>query len=413
MTSVKHFLYQHRIFFGLFFFLLIYEIVIGNNLEKWEVNEHFITFYTVDFGLGFCSRFLPGAVYRFLFHDTSVFTASVFAAVLTIIFFIGICILLEKLLLRVSMEHRPLCLFFVLLFLVGPASVSLYVRWLGVLDFYWVFFTLAFFFFIAHKRLYFLIPPLFVLSVFVHYGAMVCYIPMMAILLLYKISVTDDKTERKILWTVFSLSVAFAVFTTLYFLFFEKQNLVYPVEDFNRILIERGANYTYYYDYDLYRVVVSKTGEIAFVDEQADISFIGKVIGGIKAQIKTTFDEGFKSGSMTELALGGVVLLPVIGVIFSSLWSRFRSGEKNKLRSFSLILAGLLFLMTLVFGTFFSTDTFRWLTHTVMPLFTIFLFISYYEGDMIFEEIKRRFSFVNAPVLILFFMIYASLAPSD
>ena len=78
----------------------------------------------------------------------------------------------------------------------------------------------------------------------------------------------------------------------------------------------------------------------------------------------------------------------------------------------ALALLPLLFLLTFLFGSFFSTDTFRWLTHTVQPLFAAFLFIAYYEGDRMFAELKRSFSFVTAPAVILFLLLYAALAPS-
>lgn len=413
MEKLKRFLHSHRGFFGLFAFLLVYEVLVGGHLAPWRVNEHFITFYTVDFGLGFCSRFLPGAIYRFLFRETSVKTASLFAAALLLLFFAGVCALLEKLLKRVPAEHRLLCLFCALLFLTGPAGLSLFVRWLGVLDFYWVFAVLLFFIFLSHKRLYFLIPLPFVLCCMVHYGAMVCYIPFMAILLLYKASVSKDRKEKRELLAVFGVSVALALAAAAYFMLFEKQNLVYPVQEFNRILLSRGANYTYYYDYDLYRVAVSKTGEIVSIDPQAELPFFGRLAHAVRAQIETTFGEGFKNGSMQELALAGLGLAPVLCGIALCLKALLQAREnKNGLRTFSLALLFPLFFLTLVFGTFFSTDTFRWLTHLVLPQAAALLYIAYYEGNVIFTELKRRFAFVPPHAAAVYLILFAALAPS-
>ena len=72
MSRVKRFFVSHRVCFGLFVFVMAYQILVGNNLSPWRLNEHFITFYTVDYGLGFCSRFLPGAVYRLFFDQVDV-----------------------------------------------------------------------------------------------------------------------------------------------------------------------------------------------------------------------------------------------------------------------------------------------------------------------------------------------------
>ena len=414
MAKVKRLLAAHRVFFGLFALLIVYEILVGNHLAPWRVNEHFITFYTVDFGLGFCSRFLPGAVYRLLFRKTAVKTASLFAGALLIVFFAVLCLLLEKLVQRTPKEHRLLCLFCILLFLTGPASVSLFVRWLGVLDFYWVFSALLFFVFLAYRRLYFLLPLPFVLCCFVHYGSMVCYIPMMAILLLYKASVVPEKSEKRALLAAFGVSVVLAFACAGYFILFERGNLVYPVEEFNRLLLSRGANYTYYYDYDLYRVAISRSGEIMNVDPQQGLPFFARILQSVRTQIQTTFGEGFKSGDMRELAFAGLGLLPVLAAAAVSVRELLRLPErKNGLRTFSLLLLPALFLLTLVFGTFFSTDTFRWLTHLILPQLAVLLYVAFYEGDRLFAALKRRFSFVSPPAAVLFLILFAALAPTE
>lgn len=413
MTSLKSFCLQHRIFFGLFAFILVYETVVGNNFSLWHLYEHFFVFYVVDFGMGFCSRILPGAIYRLIFGEADERVISVYVSVLLIIFFAGVCIFLEKLITHTSKENRTLCLFFVLLFITGPASFSYFVTGLGVLDFYWVILTLLFFVFLSKKQLYFLIPFVFSLCVFVHYGAMVCYIPMMAIILLYKISVTNDNKSKKLLWSVFAASVLFAFITTLYFLLFERQNLVYTMEEFDAVILERGAKYTYYYDYEFYKSISSQMGVSADSYIYSEGNLILRLLKFVQTQFESTFNRNFKIGSMQELSFAGLVLLPVLGVIFSALFERIRNREeKNAVKKFSLAFIPLLFLMTFVFGTFFSTDTFRWLSHTFLPLSASFLYVSYYEGDRIFNGIKQRFGFIPVPVVALFFILYASTAPS-
>ncbi|MCH5198702.1 MAG: hypothetical protein J1E34_07325 [Oscillospiraceae bacterium] len=413
MTAVKRFFYQHRIFFGLFAFILIYETVVGNNCSPWLVNDHFFVFYVVDFSMGFCSRILPGAIYRLLFNEATTRAVSVYASVLLIVFFAGVCVFLEKLVLHTSKENKMLCLFFVLLFITGPASFSLFVSWLGVIDFYWVLLTLLFFVFLSKKQLYILIPFLFSLCIFVHYGAMVSYIPMMAIIILYKISVSGEKGEKKLLWAVFSLSVIFAFVTTLYFMLFERQNLVYDMQEFDSLILERGAKYTYYYDYEFYKSISAQMGVSADDYIFSDGNLIMRLLKLVQTQFESTFNRDFKIGSMQELAFAGLVLVPVAGVIFSAIFEKvFKSGEKNAVKKFSLSLVPLLFLLTLVFGTLFSTDTFRWLSHTLLPLFTVFLYVAYYEGDSIFNGIRRKLNFLPVPAAALFFILYASCAPT-
>ena len=59
MSRVKRFFVSHRVCFGLFIFVMAYQILVGNNLAPWRLNEHFITFYTVDYGLGFVQDSCP------------------------------------------------------------------------------------------------------------------------------------------------------------------------------------------------------------------------------------------------------------------------------------------------------------------------------------------------------------------
>ena len=86
MSRVKRFFVSHRVCFGLFIFVMAYQILVGNNLAPWRLNEHFITFYTVDYGLGFCSRFLPGAVYRLFFDQVDVPVLSAFSSAFPVLF---------------------------------------------------------------------------------------------------------------------------------------------------------------------------------------------------------------------------------------------------------------------------------------------------------------------------------------
>ena len=67
MARAKRFFSSHRIFFGLFTFLFVYSYAVGNTFVPFRVEEHFYSFYAVDYALGFCSRFLPGAIFPAVF----------------------------------------------------------------------------------------------------------------------------------------------------------------------------------------------------------------------------------------------------------------------------------------------------------------------------------------------------------
>ncbi len=413
MTAVKRFLYSHRVFFGLFAFLLAYEVVIGNNLAPWRISDDFFVFYTVDFGMGFCSRILPGALCRLLLGEPDQHAVSVYTTVLMVLFFAGVCLLLEQLIKRTAKQDRLLCLFFVLLFITGPASFSIFVVGLGIMDYYWMLFALLFFVFLSRKLLYYFIPPLFALCVFVHYGSMICYIPLMAIILLYKISVSDDLRERRLLWAVFAAGVALAFISTGYVMLFEEKQLVYSMEEFDEIIRSRGAKLFYYYDYEFYKVIVGPEGGIMYDYASESGNVLTRIIGHMLAQMETTFTQHFKNGDLRETVLALLAVLPVEAVMFAVLWNRFRDRDKKSfLRCASLSLIALLYLLMLVCAVFFSTDTFRWLSHMFLCLSVAFFYVSVHEGAALWSAVRRYTGGAKASFCILFFLFYAVLVPT-
>ena len=414
MLKVKRFLFSQRVFFGLFFFLLAYEALVGNNLAPWRVNDHFITFYTVDFGLGFCSRFLPGAVYRLLFRTLNRTVLSAVCILLTVLFFAAVCLLLEKLYSRAGENERPVCLFFFLLLITGPASFSLFVKWLGVIDFYWVLLCPLFVLALSSPRTYFLIPPLFVLLILVHYGAMICYVPMMAILLLYRFVTAEEKRERRALAAVLLVSVCAAAGLTVYFILFERRNLPYSMEEFNAILLERGAKYTYYYDYNIYRNLSSAGDQSVegFIYGAGDPLIT--IARSVWMQVKTTLALRFKAGLTLEYVLSLLLTAPAAGVIISVFVARFRA-EKGAafLKRAVYLLAPLVFAGGFIASTLFSSDTFRWVTHTFLPLITVFLYMAYREGEDFWNAARRKLSAVPVPASAVYLIAYAAIVAAE
>ena len=412
MTAVKRFFGEHRIFCGLFAFLTAYEIVIGNSLAAWQAPEDFLTFYAVDFSLGFCSRFLPGAVYRLLFKTADLKTVSVIGTALLVLFFAVLCVLLEKLIRSCGPQNRPLCFVFVFLFLTGPAAFSLFVQSLGVIDVYWIFLCLVFIVALSSRRLYFLIPPVFILAVLVHYGALICYIPMMGVLLLYRIAWAEDKKEKRALWTVLLLSMAAAVLLTGYFIVYERRNLVYSMEEFNAILRSRGASYTYYYDYNVYRYMNEAGDFSAEAYIFRDAGMLGTLLRSVWMQIKMTVALRIRAGVTREYVMGFLVMLPAAFAAIRVLIARFRQAkDAGFLRRAVYLLQPLLFFAALTVSLLFSSDTFRWLTHAFLPLMTVFLYLAYREGDDFWQTALARLSAVPPPVTALYLLLYAAVIP--
>ena len=408
MTAVKRFFGAHRVFFALFGFLLAYELLIGNHLAPWRVNEHFFVFFTVDYSLGFCSKLLPGAVFRWIFKGSDPAAATVCSVILIALILAGVCLLLEKLLKKTARENRFACLGVILLLITGPASFSLFVTWLGVIDVYWIVSCMAFFILLSRKQLYFLIPPVLVSCVFVHYGAMLCYVPMMLVMLLVKTVFTEEKGERKLLWAVFWVGAAAAAGSTLYFMLFEQKNLTYPVEEFDRIVQERGAKYTYYFDYNFYKTALGADGA-SFNDYiNAASSLPGRLVRTVISQVRVTLALRMRSESLRDFAVALAVLLPAAVALIAVLLRCARDKTLPVLRRLVYVLPPLLFIGTFTLSILFSSDEFRWLTHSFLPLCASFLFLAYYDGERLWTAARRYMP--SAPVFAAYYILYAALA---
>lgn len=408
MTSIKKFLYEHRIAFILFAFTLIYEIVIGNRMSFWRVSDHTFSLYTVDYGMGFCTRILPGAVFNFLFRELSYKNVTAFCTAIVLLMFVGVAVLLEKFIRSVDSEYRLLSLFFALLILTGPASFSVFVIALGYFDLYWVGISVAFIVLLSHKKLYFLFVPLFLISVLVHYGAIVCYIPFMAIMILLKTAYAENKKEKTYLLVVFTVSVVLSLGLTLYFFLFGRANLTYSLHDFNRIIVDRGAKVTYVLDYSLYGDVeyAEESNSVLWTSFPENASFVQKIALMLQQRFLTTDYFAERSGTVLEKVSGAVVSVPAVCIPAAVLINILIKKENNFLKRFSCLCSLLLFVGTLIVGLLGSTDTFRWRTNAFLPLFASFLYLLYKEGVPLWEKLRSVFSHFSVTALSMYLVLY-------
>ncbi len=408
MTSIKKFLYEHRIAFILFAFTVIYEIVIGNRMSFWRVSDHTFSLYTVDYGMGFCSRILPGAVFNFLFRELSYKNVTVFCTAIVLLMFAGVAVLLEKFITSVGSEYRLLSLFFALLILTGPASFSVFVIALGYFDLYWVGSSIVFIFLLSHKKLYFLIVPLFLISVLVHYGAIVCYIPFMAVMILLKAAFAEDKNEKLYLFVVFTVSVVLTLGITLYFILFGRANLTYSLHEFNRIIVNRGAKVTYLLDYSLYGDVeyAEEINSVLWTSLPEDASIVQKLSLMLQQRLMATDHFAERSGTVLEKVSGAVMLIPAVCIPAAVFINTIKEKENNTLKRFACLCSLLLFAGTLIVGLFSSTDTFRWRTNAFLPLFASFLYLLYKEGAPLWKKLQSVFSRFSVTALGMYLVLY-------
>ena len=199
-------LWKYAAFF--FAFTVLYHIIVVNRLGLWKLNDVTFSVYCVDFSFGFAAKLLPGAVFRLLFgSDASRLSVNIFAVVLVLIFFAGLSILLAKFIQRIPGEYKNSALVILFFFLTGGYTFAIYTKWVGILDTWWLLISLLFFVCLEHRRLRYFIPLIYVLSLFIHYSAIVFFLTTFSVLLLYKASITASKKEKREMLIIFAVSV--------------------------------------------------------------------------------------------------------------------------------------------------------------------------------------------------------------
>lgn len=409
MTKVKEKLYEHR--FGLFFFavLIVYSFFMTNNMHLWEITDLTKSFHAVDFSVGFCTRLLPGAIYSLFFGSVEHTTLVVYVYSILLISFILICFLLNKLVLKTKEELRITTVFLIMFFLTGPSTFSVYRVLFTWLDLYWLLLAAVFFLCLSTKRLYVLIIPVYLAVIMIHYGSIVCFIPMFSLCILYKISVLADRNEKRLLTAVFFICVFSTLLLFGYMLLFENYNLNYTMEEFNDFLLSKGGKDLEYYDYTFYRDSAETTfeefyggdlaGKITVIDTSNPIKALFQII---IQNIQTTLKMSTFSSCIGYI----ICVLPVIMFIILTFFSGIKDKETCKLKKFVFICGSILFFLTVGVGGLFSTDTSRWICHGYMCLLVLFFYIIYAGDFSDRERIQNIFSKIPLFAWMIYFLAY-------
>ena len=404
----KSFFAEHRYALAFFIFLIGYHVIFVNRFNTWSFVEFTYSHYCVDFSFGFGTKLLPGAIYRFLFNGhTSRLTATIFATALVIIFFILLSFKLEKFMKRMPQKYLNSAFMLVLFFLSGSYTFCIFTKSLGLLDTYWLLIGLAFFTCLEHKYLRFLIPFLVALSLVIHFSAIVFVIPLFCILMLYYVSVTDDKKEKIFLIVIFGLSVILAVIMFVILFFYESRTIC-SMPEFHRKLNENGSDFTLYYDY-------------AFFHEWKGRVFVPESVSNMKPsfmkfmylfyyQVKLLFDllkSSFKS-NIYILLCGMIIVLPLVGYFAQFHLSALRQKSNHKLRRFCafLMIAHFPFIFILAVLFAISDDMTRYLTYAVIPAFCFIFVIVLKEKDMREMFFEKMLSLQNSLPLKLYAFTY-------
>lgn len=405
ITALKKFSEKHYYAALIFAFIFVYALITPKE-TLFRVSEAILAIHAVDFGMGFCSRLLPGAIYNLFFDSVSPAKTAAYVNTLLVIFFIVMSFLLEKLVLSVESGHRKTALIILAFFITGPATFAIHIHYPGMLDMYWVFCALFLFVLLSKKQLTPLIFLPFVLCVTVYFASLICFIPFFVIIVLYKISYSESKKEKAILWSFLIFAALAAVALSIYFAVFENGNLIYTIDEFHEIYSKKGTDRFFYFDQNLYKDVYTYDLEKYATYQPENGTNIELIFGEILLRVNYTFSKMTLSDKLIIFAL----IAPVFSLVFAFLFTelKYNIKSKNRLKAFANICTIALPFFTLFSSVFFSEDLVRWIGHAFLTLFATFLYLLYKEGKEAWSRIESHISKIPFAFLLIYFTFYAT-----
>lgn len=410
----------------IFIFLLVYSFVVVRKCRIPSMEDVVYSFHAVDFSMGFCSRFLPGAIFNLIFKTPTILKATIYETVLLVGFFAVLSVFLSKISKSLAPDNRPAFLLLTLFFLTGPGTFSIYSYQIGMLDVYWMFFGAIFFVLLKNRYLRRLIPAVCFLCLMIHYSVILCYIPLFALIALYEADRSENRREKTSFFLLFTLICLVAVPSFFYFVLTDSTNHTYSKEQFDAILESRGAFNHLYYDTTAYAsddVVNNLIKDGVLTSEQAREYLDPIVLSPEKYHgIALLVNEIWKHIHLmtllysldvyTKALIKQLVIyiaeLPLIITMFRYFIARIKE-RKNKLTTFIFVCAVIYYPVISLMTPLLSSDTVRWMSHSFMVPFVFLMYCIYRDKDNCITKIKELTSKIPTAIKAVYLVIYSLL----
>ncbi len=245
---------------------------------------------------------------------------------------------------------------------------------------------------------------LFVLSLLVHFSAVLNYLILFSIILLYTAANEKSKENKRAYTVIFALSIAATAGLFAFFLLHHTDDLPLSQEEFHRLINDRGGSYVAYYDYSFYYTFFERT--VVSPETAAIPSPFMRIVHTVIEKCLFTFRTyaEFPQDAFLRLALAVLLLTPALCFIYKNLSVFFKSLRDSKFKRFCVFLMMAQFPFTAITGCLFSPDIIRWFTHAFLISFTMFLFLIYHEEAVrteVFKKIESRKYGVPAYIFFL------------
>lgn len=369
-------------------------------------NDIFLSFYTIDFRLGFVNRVLIGGLIS-LFKST--FTGKDMA----IMFFINLFILIAvcvpiaaKAYRKGHNEHIPLLEYGALLFLFSPFTISEFLEYWGGYDIFWLFGVFLSLLIVRKKYYRWAIPALCFLAIFNHYGFVLAYLPVIFAVLIYEYVKAENDSDKKDYRALTAVTVAVSFISFVYFVFFANRFVRMDLYELTAAVAERAGRVldTRYYGVNYFSYGY-RDGSIAPTDVMSDNKLV---------MLWQIFYYHWLSHIDRVYFLHLLCTAAPLAVFFGLSWREIAKREPDTRLKRTYILFIFIQCATLPF-IFTSTDPQRWFSHPIFCQFILWYWVSIREPETLHRldisdnKRERRLKiafYIYALISFMFYLVY-------
>ncbi len=389
--------------YELIIFLMTMVPVIINIEKLTHIHRMFIQYYLYDFSMGINSRVLIGSIVNLLNpHPTEEWIRG-FALVFLVSGMLLTAIVLAGVIKKADAENRLTIFVFILFFVSGAYTISIFSRFFGMLDIHMYILALLSVVFLQNKYLRWLIPFLCAAGVFINYVFIMSYFPFVLLAMFYAANRSSKKSVDIILIIITLIIVALLTFYCVF----------------------HAGNYMFVTFEEAIEIMENKIGQ-KFDNEQNE--YAGIYLFNVHEESENMYGVKVREASPFELiyyfirflyenriGVYGIITLAIITVpviaFFFTIWIMcIRSSEKksSKFVYFCCILSTICIPVCCLL----STDFIRWIGAGFMCQFAMCFFL-FYKKDEAFDKTVGRIRAVfskNKFVPVIVYFVYVSSA---
>ena len=355
------------------------------------IPTNFLTFYLLDYNLGFIPRAFIGSVVGLLTQRVTEKWLTGFILLSFLLVYALLALLLGAMLRRVPAEQKQAAVFLLAVFLFANFSVKVFVQNIGLPDIYLFFFVLLAAVCLKNKVAKWLVPLFCVAGVAAHYGFVMVFFPLVFVMLCYETVQSKNKAGGVILAAV---SVAATISSSVYFMLFSNSFVKMESEKVYVYLQSKA-------DFPVWRYFVD--GILFYTDINTGREVAG--FSGFMTVLKETAAEGFRPAVFA----GSLILLTPLFLFFFFIWKNAIKHSTGRFEK-TVFLLCLALPLPLLPWFVFSTDTPRFLGEIFVVQFAALFYMLYDRNEAVAGSLKKAETFFKKYPLLLLLLLVCSLS---